>query len=152
MVKQNANRNSKAILNIKSATISTLRTTAYVATIGIEKTAKWIVTDHTRATKRTRIMELERGANHHLASMALSNRRLDRISDNVRRLTNTNSGHSTFEIAVGWLVDHAFYICGQLWGFIWSIVSDLLMAMFSVLLVIMFTVIFFYAIFWFLFL
>jgi len=130
MVKQYANRNSKAISNLKSATISTLRTTGNVATKGIQKTAKWLVTDNTGATQRSSIMELERSANHHLASMTLSNRRLDRISENVRRLTNTNLGHSTFEIAVGWLVDHAFYICGQLWGFIWSIVSDLLMAIF----------------------
>ena len=138
--------------NLKSASINTLRTTGNVATKGIEKTAKWIVTDNTGATQRTGIMELERSANHHLASMTLSNRRLDRISDNVRRLINTNSGHSTFEIAVGWLIDHAFFICGQLWCFIWSIVSDLLMTIFSVLLIILFNVIFFYTIFWLLFL
>ena len=152
MAKQNAYGNSKAIPNLKSGTISTLRTTRNIATKQIEKTAKWIVTDHTGPTKRTKIMELERSANHHLASMALSNRRLDRLSDNVRRLINTNLGDSPFEVAVGWLVDHAFYICGQLLGFIWSIVCDLLVAIFSVLLVITFNVIFFCALFWFLFL
>ena len=152
MAKQNGYRNSKAIPNLKSATISTLRATVNIATKGIKKTAKWTATDNTGFSQRPRITDLERSANHHLASMALSNRRLDRLSDNVHRLVNTNVGHSTFEVAVGWLVDHAFYICGQLWSFIWSIVSDLLMALFSVLMVIMFNAIFFYAIFWLLFL
>ena len=91
-------------------------------------------------------------ANHHLASMALSNRRLDRLSDNVRRLINTGRGDSFFEIAVGWLIDHAFHLWGLLWDMIWSIVSDLLMTIFSVLLVIMFNVVFFYTLFWLLFL
>ena len=152
MAKQNTNRNIKATRNLKSATISTLRTTGNIARKGIDKTAKWLVTDNPRATNRNHMKEVERSANHHLASMALSNRRLDRLSDNVRRLINTNVGHSTFEIAVGWLIDHAFFIWGQHWGFIWSILSDLLMAISSVLMVIIFNVIFFYTIFWFLFL
>ena len=152
MVKQYANRNSKAISNLKSATISTLRTTGNVATKGIQKTAKWLTTDNARATHRNHMNDLERNANHYLASMALSNRRLDRLSANVRRLINTNVGDSPFEVAVGWLIDHAFFIWGQLWSFIWSIVSDFLMAIFSVLMVIMFNVIFFYTLFWFLFL
>ena len=152
MVKQYANRNSKAISNLKSATISTLRTTGNVATKGIQKTAKWLVTDHTRATKRTRIIELERSANDHLASMSLSNRRLERLSNSVRRLINTGKGDSTFEVAVGWLVDHALHLWCLLWGLIWSLVSSLLMTIFSVLLIILFNVIFFYTIFWFLFL
>ena len=52
MAKQNAYRNSKAIPNLKSAIISTLRTTRNIATKGNEKTAKWIVTDDARATHR----------------------------------------------------------------------------------------------------
>ena len=152
MVIQNGNRNIKAIRNFKTATVITLHTTGYIATKGIDKTAKWIVTDHSRVTHRTSMMKLEQSAKYSLASMALSNRRLDRISDNARRLINTNVGDSTVEVAVGWLVDHAFYIWSLLWGIIWSIVSDLLMTIFSVLLVIMFNVVFFYTLFWLLFL
>ena len=110
MTKQNAYRNSKAIPNLKSPTISTLRTTRNIATKGIEKTAKWIVTDDARVTHRNHMNNLERSANQHLASMALSNRRLDRLSDKVHRLVNINVGHSTFEITVGWLIDHAFFL------------------------------------------
>ena len=98
------------------------------------------------------MIELERSANHHLASMALSNRRLDRLSDSVRRLINTGVGDNNFEVAVGWLIDHALHLWGLLWDLIWSIVSNLLMTIFSVLLVIMFNLIFFYALFWLLFL
>ena len=152
MAKQNTNRNIKATHNLKTVTNSTLRTTRNIATKGIEKTAKWLVPDNPRAAHRNYMKELERSANNSLASMALSNRRLDRLSDNVRRLINTNVGDSPFEVAVGWLVDHALHLWGLLWDLIWSIVSNLLMTIFSVLLVIMFNVIFFYAIFWLLFL
>ena len=152
MTIQKSNGNSKAIQNFKSTTNNTLRTTGLIVTKGIKKTAKWLVSDNTRANQRNNLIELERSANDHLASMSLSNRRLDRSSDSVRRLINTGKGHSIFEIAVGWLVDHALHLWCLLWGLIWSIVSSLLMTIFSVLLVIMFNVIFFYTIFWLLFL
>ena len=152
MAKQNANRNSKAMRNLKSATISTLRNTGNIATKGIEKTARWLVSEDTNTTQRNKLIELERSANDHLTSMSLSNRRLERLSNSVRRLINTGKGDSTFEVAVGWLVDHALHLWCLLWGLIWSIVSSLLMTIFSVLLVIMFNVIFFYTIFWLLFL
>lgn len=142
MAKQNAYCNSKAIPNLKSATISTLRTTRNIAAKGIEKTAKWLVTDNERATHRNHTNKLERSANQHLASMALSNRRLDRLSDKVHCLVNINVGYSTFEITVCWLIDHAFFIWCQLWGFIWSILSELLMAIISVLMIIIFNVFF----------
>ena len=152
MAKQNTNRNIKATRNLKSATINTLHTIGCIATKGIKKTAKWLTADNARATHRNHMNDLERNANYHLASMALSNRRLNRLSDSVRRLINTGRGDSFFEIAVGWLIDHAFHLWGLLWDLIWSIVSNILMTIFSVLLVIMFNVIFFYTLFWLLFL
>jgi hypothetical protein len=88
MVKQNENHNSKAMHHLKSTANRTLRKTGNLATKVIDKTAKWLSTDHTRAKQRTIIMELEQTANHHLASMALSNRRLNRLSKNVHRLIN----------------------------------------------------------------
>ena len=152
MAIQKSNRNSNAIQNIKSATKNTLRTTVHIATKGIEKTARCIFSEDTRTIQRNNLNELERSANDHLASMSLSNRRLERLSNSVRRLINTGKGDSNFEVAVGWLVDHVLHLWCLLWGLIWSIVSSLLMTIFSVLLVIMFNVIFFYAIFWLLFL
>ena len=152
MAKQNTNRNIKATRNLKSATISTLRTTGNIATKGIEKTAKWLTTDNARAAHRNHMNDLERNANHHLANMALSNRRLSRLSNNVCRLINTGVGDNNFEVAVGWLIDHALHLWSLLWDLIWSIVSDLLMAIFSILLVIMFNVVVFYTLFWLLFL
>ena len=152
MTIQKSNRNSTAIRNFKSATNNTLRTTGLIATKGIEKTARWLVSEDTRTTQRNNLIELERSANDHLASMSLSNRRLERLSNSVRRLINTGKGDSTFEVAVGWLVDHALHLWFLLWDFIWSIVSSLLMTIFSVLLIILFNVIFFYTLFWLLFL
>ena len=152
MAKQNANRNTSAIRTFKSATKNTLRTSHNIVAKGIKKTAKWLVSDNTRATQRNNMTELQRSANHHLDSMSLSNRRLKRLSNSVRRLINTGKGDSTFEVAVGWLVDHALHLLCLLWGLICSLVSSLLMTIFSVLLVIMFNVIFFYALFWLLFL
>ena len=152
MTIQKSNGNSKAIQNFKSTTNNTLRTTGLIVTKGIKKTAKWLVSDNTRANQRNNLIELERSANDHLASMSLSNRRLERLSNSVRRLINTGKGDSTFEVAVGWLVDHALHLWCLLWGLIWSLVSSLLMTIFSVLLIILFNVIFFYTIFWLLFL
>lgn len=152
MAKQNAYRNSKAIPNLQSATNITLRTTCNIVAKGIDKTAKWLVKEDARSTHRNYVKQRERIANHHLASMALSNRRLNRLSNNVHRIINTGKSDSTFEVAVGWLIDHAFHFWSLLWGFIWSMVTSLLMSIFSILLVIMFNVMFFYAIFWFLFL
>ena len=152
MAKQNANRNTSAIRTFKSATKNTLRTSHNIVAKGIKKTAKWLVSDNTRATQRNNMTELQRSANHHLASMDLSNRRLNRLSKNVHRLINTGRGESTFEVAVGWLIDHLLHLWVLLWCFIWSIVSDLLMTIFSALLIILFNVIFFYTIFWLLFL
>ena len=152
MTIQNASRNSKATRNLKSATINTLRTTGLIATKGIEKTAKWLISEDTSTTQRNNLIELERSANHHLDSMSLSNRRLKRLSNSVRRLINTGKGVNIFEVAVGWLVDHALHLWCLLWGLIWSLVSSLLMTIFSVLLIILFNVIFFYTIFWLLFL
>ena len=152
MTIQKSNRNSTAIRNFKSATNNTLRTTGLIATKGIEKTARWLVSEDTRTTQRNNLIELERSANDHLASLSLSNRRLERLSNSVRRLINTGKGDSTFEVAVGWLVDHALHLWCLFWGLIWSLVSSLLMTIFSVLLIILFNVIFFYTLFWLLFL
>ena len=152
MTIQKSNRNSKAIQNFKSATNNTLRKTGLIATKGIEKTAKWLTSEDTRTIQRNNFNKLERSANDHLEIMSLSNRRLERLSNSVRRLINTGKGDSTFEVAVGWLVDHALHLWCLFWGLIWSLVSSLLMTIFSVLLIILFNVIFFYTIFWLLFL
>ena len=89
--------------------------------------------------------------NYILASMTLGNRRVERLNDSVSRLIDTGVGDSTFEVAVGWLIDRALYVWDLLWGFIWPIVSYLLISIFTILMVVMFNVIFFYALFWFLF-
>jgi hypothetical protein len=145
---RSSNRSSRVISNINAAANHrAVRTTVK----GIEKTAKWMATDHTNAAQRTSLMELEQSMNYILASMTLGNRRMGRLNDSVYRLINTGVGDSTLEIVVGWLIDHSLFIFDLLWGFIWPIVFYLLMTIFTVLMVVMFYVIFFYALFWFVF-
>ena len=112
-----ANRSSRVIRNINSAANHrAVRTTGKYAVKGIEKAAKWMATDHTNAAQRTSLMELEQSINYSLASMTLGNRRVGRLNDSVYRLINTGVGDSTFEIAVGWCIDHALYVWDLLWG------------------------------------
>lgn len=142
---------SKVIRNLKSATNSTLRTTGNIASKEVNKTFKWMATDHTGSTQRCSIMELEQRINYSLARMALGNRRIKRLNDSVQRLNNTGVGDSTFEIAIGWLIDHALYILDLMCGFIRPIVNYLLWTIFIIFMVVLFNGIFFYALFWFLF-
>lgn len=113
----NQNRNSKIIRNIRSAANHrAVRITGNIVSKGVCKTAKWMVTDHTNATERRSIMELEQSINYSLASMTLGNRRVGRLNDSVYRLINTGVGDSTFEVAVGWCIDHSLYVWDLLWG------------------------------------
>ena len=147
-----ANRSTRVIRNINAAANHrAVRTTGKYAVKGIEKTAKWLVTDHTGATQRTSMMELEQSANYSLASMALGNRRVERLLDSGQWLRNTGTGASTFEAATGWCIDHSLFIFDLLWGFIWPIVFYLLMGILTIVLIVVFNFIFFYTLFWFLF-
>jgi hypothetical protein len=142
---------SKAIRNLKSATNSTLRTTGNITSKGLNKTAKWLVTDHTNATERSSMMELEQKVNFILADVALMNRRTERVMESTRRYIATGIQDSSLDHTIGWWVDHSVYIFDLVWGFIWPIVSYLLMTILMIVLIIVFNVIFFYALFWFLF-
>jgi hypothetical protein len=142
---------SKAIRNIKSAANNTLRTTGNIASKGVIKTAKCLVTDHTGSTQRIGIMELKQRINYSLARMALVNRRMKRSNEQVQRLINTGLNDSAFEGASDWLIDHALYVFDLLWGYIWPIVSYLLCSIFIIVAIVVCNVIFFYALFWFLF-
>jgi hypothetical protein len=142
---------SKAIRNIKSAANNTLRTTGNIASKGVIKTAKCLVTDHTGSTQRIGIMELKQRINYSLARMALVNRRMKRSNEQVQRLINTGLNDSAFEGASDWLIDHALYVFDLLWGYIWPIVSYLLWSIFIIVAIVVCNVIFFYALFWFLF-
>lgn len=147
----NKTSRSKAIRNLKSATNSTLRTTGNITSKGLNKTAEWLVTDHTNATERSSMMELEQKVNFILADVALMNRRTERVMESNRRYIATGIHDSSLDHTIGWWVDHSLYVFDLLWGFIWPIVSYLLMTVLMIVLIIVFNVIFFYALFWFLF-
>ena len=147
----NKSYKSKAMRNIKSAANNTFRNTGNIASKGVNKTAKWLVTDHTGSTQRISIMELQQSINYSLARMALVNRRMKRSNERVQRLINTGLSDSAFEGASGWLIDHALFVFDLMWGFIWPIVSYLLWSVFIIVVIVLFNVIFFYALFHFVF-
>jgi hypothetical protein len=135
----------KAICNLISTTNSTLSTTGNIASKGAEKTAKWLITDHTGATKRISIMEVQQKINHSLTGAALFIRRMKRSNKQIQRLMNTGKGNSCFEVAIDWCIDHALYVFDLLWGLIWPIVSYLLMSILMIVMIIVFNVIYFYS-------
>lgn len=137
---------SKVIRNLKSATNTTLRTTGNITSKGVNKTAKWLVTDHTNAIERSSMMELEQKVNFILADVALMNRRTERVMESTKRFIATGIQDSSLDHTIGWCIDHALYIFDLLWGFIWPIVSYLLMTILMIVLIIVFNVIFFYVI------
>jgi len=132
--------NSKAIHHMRSAAKGIFRSTGKVATKGMEKTAKWMVTDHLDSTQHINLMELEQKIHYSLASMKLSNRRL------LRRLNSTGQD-SVSEVITGWMVDHMRYVLDLLWGFIWPIVSYLILTVVGIFLVILYSVIIYYLLF-----
>ena len=142
---------SKAIRNLKTATKSTLRTTGNITSKGLNKTAKWLVTDHTNSTQRSSIMELEQTANYYISSVKLTNRRTQRSMKSYQRFKDTGLLDSRLDIAIGWMTDYSLYVLELLWGFIWPIVMNLLMTILIAVAIAILNVIFFYALFKFLF-
>jgi hypothetical protein len=142
---------SKAVRNLKSATNSTLRTTGNIASKGVNKTAKWLVTDHTNAIERSNFMELEQKANFIIADVELMNRRTTRLIESTQRFIATGVRVTFFQNAVGWWEDHTLYAFDLLWGFFRPILRYLLMTVLMIVMIIVFNVLFFYALFWFLF-
>lgn len=136
---------SQAIRNINSAANHrAVRTTGNIASKGLSKTAKWLVTDHTGSIERSNFMEMQQKVNFILADVALINRRTERVMESNRRYIATGIHDSSLDHTIGWCVDHALYIFDLLWGFILPIVSYLLMTILMIVLIIVFNVIFFY--------
>ena len=127
---------SKVIRNINSAANHrAVRTTGNIASKGLNKTAKWLITDHTGSTERSSMMELEQKVNFILADVELMNRRTARVIESTRRYIATGIHESSLDHSIGWCIDHALYVFDLLWGFIWPIVSYLLMTILMIVLI-----------------
>jgi hypothetical protein len=100
-----------------------VNTTGNLAVRGIERTAKWVATDHVGTAQRSELMEIEQDVFFILADMALINRRAARNNESV------------LAFIAGWVIDYGLYLFDLLWGFIWPILMMLIWNIFSAILI-----------------
>jgi hypothetical protein len=100
-----------------------VNTTGNLAVRGIERTAKWVATDHVGTAQRSELMEIEQDVCFILADMALINRRAARNNESV------------LAFIAGWVVDYGLYVFDLLWGFIWPILMMLIGSLLSAILI-----------------
>ena len=123
---------SKALRNLKSATNTTLRTTGNIASKGVNKTAKWMTTDHIGSSHLASMMELQQKINYSDASHNLLMRRLERFDESLS------------ERILGWIADYLHYLWDLLIGFTGPIISMILWSIFRIIVIVACNVIFFY--------
>jgi hypothetical protein len=134
---------SKAIRNLRSAAKGITISTGNTAVKGVEKTAKWMATDHTGSVENINLMQLQQRVSFLLARSFLTVRTIERANARVGRLIDTGVEDSKSEVFIGWLIDHLLYLRDLLWGFIGPMVTYLFFSLLSIVLVILFNVIFF---------
>lgn len=100
-----------------------VNTTGNLAVRGIERTAKWVATDHVGTAQRSELMATEQDLCFILADMALINRRAARNNESV------------LAFIAGWVIDYGLYVFDLLWGFIWPILMMLIWNIFSAILI-----------------
>ena len=126
---------SNLIRNINSAASHrAVRTTGNYAVKGIEKTAKWMATDHIGSSHLSSLMELEQKMNYSNASLNLQ----------VRRLARYDQDQSLLESTLGWISDHLIYAWDMLLGFAIPMIKMFLWSIFSIVVIVACNVIFFY--------
>lgn len=93
-------------------------------------------------------MGLEQPVNYHLAAVNLMNRRTKRVMESNRKFIATGTPESRLDHILAWWINHALYVVDLLLGFIWPIVSYLLMTILMALAIAILNVIFFYGLIW----
>lgn len=109
--------------------------TGSIVARGIEKTAKWVATDHVGTAERSDLMALQQDASFIIAKMTLANRRANRNNSNI------------LTFIAGWVIDYGLYIFDLLWGFIWPILLFIAWSLLSAILIAAFIGITFYVLF-----
>lgn len=139
MTKQYRKPQNKGMRNIKSAANRTLKTTSNAAVQGIEKTTKWMATDHLGTSDSSNMMELGQSINFTMAKIRLVNRRA-----NTRYNQISESQTSIFSIVWGWFIDHLLFVFDVLWGVIEPILTLIFITIVKIVLIILANCIFFY--------
>jgi hypothetical protein len=78
-------KKSKAMNNLKSAGKDILKFTGKASTKGVDKTAKWMATDHIGTAESSMLIEMSQEQNYAVAEARLFKRRMQRLveeSDN----------------------------------------------------------------------
>ncbi len=138
-----SNRN-KTMQEFNRTADRTLNKVGKITVKGIEKTAKWMATDHTGATRNSSLIDLQMSSNFSIAEINLNLRRMQRYNEQVSKYLNDGVEASSYEVVSGWLVDHIRYVWDVLWGFFEPIVSSILFVVFNSIVTFLFYCIFFY--------
>lgn len=102
---------------------------------GIEKTAKWMATDHTRSSEYSSVTNAMHNLNYLSAKQAL----IFRIAD--RRMNRGNTIPSRSEIVCDWLIDHLLFIRDVLWGFLRPILESIFFGLLRLIAIVLVNVV-----------
>jgi hypothetical protein len=105
---------------------------------GIEKTFKWMATDHSRSPEYLSVTEALQSLNYLRAHQKLLTRRLDR---NMKHLYSIPTRK---EVVRDWLIDHLLFTSDILWGFLQTLLENFFYGLLRLIAIILANFIFFY--------
>lgn len=108
---------------------------------GIEKTAKWMATDHSRSPEYLSVTETLQNFNYFIARQALVSRQFNRSMNRIYTTPTRN------ELVRDWLIDHLLFTRDILWGFMKPILENIFYGLLRLVTIIVVNCIFFYALF-----
>jgi hypothetical protein len=130
-----SNRNKRRSKFIPFAN-QVIGSTGKVAVKGVEKSAKWLLSDHAKIVESTVIgssfMESLQNINFLLAQIALTDRRQNRQGTKVNILY----------FIMWWIIDHLWFLWDVWWGFIQPMLTFFLWSLIHLLIVIFFNLLF----------
>ena len=107
----------------------------------IEKTAKWMATDHSRSPEYLSITETLQNFNYFVARQALISRQFNRGMNRIYTPPSRN------ELVRDWLIDHLLFARDILWGFMKPILENFFYGLLRLIAILLVNFIFFYALF-----
>lgn len=113
---------------------------------GIEKTVKWMVTDHINSREVTNLMEAIQRCNYWHAYLRRIDRR-QRVLLKVIQQIDSGKIPTRFDDLMRWFVDHLLFILDVLWGYINPMLMLVLTTLLSIVLGLIFTAILIYVLF-----
>ena len=134
-------KKSKAMNNLKSAGKDILKFTGKASFKGVDKTARWMATDHIGTAESSKLIEMSQELNYAVAESRLFERRMQRLVEE----SENKSG--IFGVIYGWLVDHTIYLLDLLWGYTWPLIVYLLWIIYTLVVMVILYALLFYVLF-----